>query len=138
MKNNETCNSPKCMKPSGLIDGINCRLCNGWVHIKCANLSRTEARSLAKFKSSRCFLVNTIPQCQDDNFRPDSLFISGVRLFFSSKPYCTSNFYFIPLFHSRSIIFFSNQKSACDFGPSGEARMISSSFFGVLIPGQSV
>ena len=27
--------------------------------------------------------------------------------------------------------------SACDFGPSGEPRMISSSFFGVLIPGQS-
>ena len=35
-----------------------------------------------------------------------------------------------------SLIFFSN-KSACDFGPSGEPRMISSYFFGVLIPGQS-
>ena len=33
-------------------------------------------------------------------------------------------------------IFFSN-KSACDFGPSGEPRMISSSVFGVLILGQS-
>ena len=31
MKNNETCNAPKCLKPSGLIDWINCRLCNGWV-----------------------------------------------------------------------------------------------------------
>ena len=27
--------------------------------------------------------------------------------------------------------------SACDFGPSGEPRMISSSFFSALIPGQS-
>ena len=46
-------------------DWINCGLCNGWVHIKCANLSRTEARNLVKFKCSRCSLVNTIPQCQD-------------------------------------------------------------------------
>ena len=50
MKNNKTCNALKpsgqpCLKPSGLIDWINCRLCNGWVHIKCAILSRTEARS---------------------------------------------------------------------------------------------
>ena len=52
--------------------------CNGWVHIKCANLSRTEARNLAEFKCSKCSLVNTIPQCQDDNFRPDTLFNSGV------------------------------------------------------------
>ena len=78
MKNNETCNAPKCLKPSGLIDWINCRLCNGRVHIKCANLSRTEARNLAEFKCSRCSLVITIPQCQDDNFRPDTLFNSGV------------------------------------------------------------
>ena len=78
MKNNETCNAPKCLKPSGLIDWINCRLCNGWVHIKCANLSRTEARNLAEFICSRCSLVNTIPQCQDDNFRPGTLFNSGV------------------------------------------------------------
>ena len=78
MKNNETCNAPKRLKPSGLIDWINCRLCNGWVHIKCANLSKTEARSLAEFKCRRCSLVNTIPQCQDDNFRPDTLFNSGV------------------------------------------------------------
>ena len=78
MKNNETYNAPKCLKPSGLIDWINCRLCNGWVHIKCANLSRTEARSLAEFECSRCSLVNTIPQCQDDKFTPDALFISGV------------------------------------------------------------
>ena len=78
MKNNETCNAPKCLKPSGLIDWINCKLCNGWVHIKCANLSRTEARSLAEFKCSKCSLVNTIPQCQDDNFRPDTLFNSGL------------------------------------------------------------
>ena len=77
-ENNKTCNAPKCLKPSGLIDWINCRLCNGWVHIKCANLSRTEARNRAEFKCSRCSLVNTIPQCQDDNFRPDTLFNSGV------------------------------------------------------------
>ena len=66
------------LKPSGLIDWINCKLYNGWVHIKCANLSRTEARSLAEFKRSRCSLVNTIPQCQDDDFRPDTLFNSGI------------------------------------------------------------
>ena len=78
MKNNETCNAPKCLKPSGLIDWINFRLCNGWVYTKCANLSRTEARNLAEFKCSSCSLVNTIPQCQDDNFRPDTLFNSGV------------------------------------------------------------
>ena len=78
MKHNDTCNASKCLKFSGLIDWINCRLCNGWVHLKCANLSRTEARSLAEFKCSRCSSVNTIPQSQDDNFRPDTLFISGV------------------------------------------------------------
>ena len=78
MKNNETCNALKCLKPSGLIDWINCRLCNGWVHMKCANLSRSEARNLAEFKCSRCSLVNTIPQSQDDNFKPDTLFNSGV------------------------------------------------------------
>ena len=61
-----------------VMDWINCGLCNGWVHIKCANLSRTKARSIAKFKCSRCFLVNTITQCQDDNFRTDTLFNSGV------------------------------------------------------------
>ena len=37
-----------------------------------------EARSLAEFKCSRCSLVNTILQCQDDNFRPDTPFNSGV------------------------------------------------------------
>ena len=78
MKNNETCNALKCLKPSGLIDWIDCRLCNGWVFIKCANLSRMEARSLAKFKCSRCSLVNTIRQCQDDIFKPDTFFNSGV------------------------------------------------------------
>ena len=78
MKNNETCNALKCLKPSGLIDWVNCRLCNGWVHIKCANLSKTEARSLAEFKCCRCSLVNTIPQCHDDNFKPDTLYNSGV------------------------------------------------------------
>ena len=78
MKKIEPCNAPKCLKPSGLIDWIICKRCNGWVHIKCANLSRTEARSLAKFNYSRCSLVNTIPQCQDDNFTPDTLFNSGV------------------------------------------------------------
>ena len=61
----------------GLVDWINFSLCNGWVHIKCANLSRTQPRSLVKFKCSRCSLVNTIPQCQDDNFKPDTLFNSG-------------------------------------------------------------
>ena len=46
IKSNETCNALKCLKPPGLINGINCRLCNGWVHIKCAILSRTEAGAL--------------------------------------------------------------------------------------------
>ena len=46
LKNNEICNALKCLKPSGLIDWINCRLCNNWVHFKRANLSRTEARNL--------------------------------------------------------------------------------------------
>ena len=78
MKNNETCNAPKCLKPTGLIDWVNCSLCNGWVHIKCATLSRAEARSLAEFKCCRCSSVNTIPQCQDDQFRPDTLFNSGL------------------------------------------------------------
>ena len=78
IKNNKTCNALKCLKPSGLIDWINCRLCNGWVQMECASLSRTEARSLAKFKCSGCSLVNIIPQCQDDNFRPDTLFNSEV------------------------------------------------------------
>ena len=77
-KNNETSNKLKCLKPSGLIDRVNCRLCNGWVHIKCSNLSKTEARSLAKFKCCICSLGNTIPQCHDDNFRPDTFFNSGV------------------------------------------------------------
>ena len=36
------------------------------------------SRSLAEFKCSSCFLVNTIPQCQDDNFRPDIFFNSSV------------------------------------------------------------
>ena len=78
MKNNKTCNALKCLKPSGLTDWVNCRLCNAWVNTKCASLSRIEGRSIAKFKCSRCSLVNTIPQCQDHNFRPDTLFISGV------------------------------------------------------------
>ena len=78
MENNETCTALKCLKPSGLIDRINCRLCNGWVHIKCANLSKTDSRNLAELKCSRCSLVNTTPQCQDDNFRPDTIFNSDV------------------------------------------------------------
>ena len=41
IENNETCNAPTCLKPSGLIDWINCRFCSGWVQIKCATLSRT-------------------------------------------------------------------------------------------------
>ena len=43
------------------------------------------------------------------------------------------------IFHHKnfsSLIFFSN-KSACDFGLSGEPRIISSSLFGVLISWQS-
>ena len=78
MKNNKNCNAPMCLKPSGLIDWIHCRLCNGCVQKNFANLSRTEARNLAEFKCSRCTLVNTVPQCQDDNLRPDTLFNSGV------------------------------------------------------------
>ena len=36
------------------------------------------ARSLAELKVCRCSLVNTIPQCHDDKFEPDTLFNSGV------------------------------------------------------------
>ena len=43
MKNNESVNVVKCLKPSGLIDWVNCRLCKGWVHILCPKKSRTEA-----------------------------------------------------------------------------------------------
>ena len=80
MKKNETCNEgvSKCLKPSRLIDWVNCWLCNGWVKIKFANLSKMEAWRLAEFKCYRCSLVNTIPQCHDDNFRPDTRFNSGV------------------------------------------------------------
>ena len=78
MKHKETCNALKCLKPSGLIDWVNCTLCNAWVHIKCANLSKTDARSLAIFKCYRCSSVNTIPQCHDYNFRTDTLSNSGV------------------------------------------------------------
>ena len=78
MKNSKPCNALKCLKPSGLINWVNCRLCNGWIQIKGVNLSKTEAQSLAKFKCSRCSLVNTISQCQDDNLRPDTLFNSSV------------------------------------------------------------
>ena len=41
-----------------------------------------------------------------------------------------------PLTFAFSLNFISN-KSACDFGPSSEPRKINSSFFGVLITGQS-
>ena len=78
MENKETCNALICLKPSGSIDCVNCRLCNGRVYIKCANLSRTDARCFAEFKRCRCSLVNTIPQCHDENFRPNTLFNSGV------------------------------------------------------------
>ena len=78
MKNNESCNALKCLKHSRLIDWVYCRLCNGWVRIKCLKLSKTEAGSLTEFNTCRCSLVNTIPQCHDDNFRPDTLFNSGV------------------------------------------------------------
>ena len=78
MKNNKSCNALKCLKPLGLKDWVNCKPCNGWNHIKCAKLSKTEARSLAEFKCRGCFLVNTIPKCHDDNFRPDTPFNSGV------------------------------------------------------------
>ena len=37
MKNNETCNSLKFLKPSGLIDWAKCRLYNRWMLIKCSN-----------------------------------------------------------------------------------------------------
>ena len=46
----------------------------------------------------------------------------------------TSCFSTIPLAYSSLLIFFS-KRSACNFGPSGEPRMISSYFFGVLITG---
>ena len=39
---------------------------------------KNRGRSLAESKCSRCSLVNTIPQCQHDNFRPDTFFNSGV------------------------------------------------------------
>ena len=50
MKNNETCNALWCLKPSGLKDWINCRLCNGSVDIKWAKLSRMEAEALPNLK----------------------------------------------------------------------------------------
>ena len=78
MKNNEPSNALKCLKPSGLIDWVNCSLCNGWIHLKCANLPQTENRSLAELECCKCSLVNTIPQCHDDSFRPDTPFNSGV------------------------------------------------------------
>ena len=37
-----------------------------------------DARSLAEFKCCRFSLLNTIPQCHDDNFRPDTFFNSDV------------------------------------------------------------
>ena len=78
MKNNETCNALKCLKPSGLIDWVNCRLRNGWVHSEYAKFSKPEAQSLSKFACCRCALVNTIRQCHGDNFGPDTLFNSSV------------------------------------------------------------
>ena len=75
MQLNEPCNA---LKRSGLIDWVNCMLCNGRAHKKFAILSETEARSIAGFICSRRSLVNTTPQCHDYNFRPDTLFISGV------------------------------------------------------------
>ena len=61
-----------------------------------------------------------------------------LKQFFNiTKPQSASSFSTIPLTFSSSLIFFSNE-SACDFGPSGEPRLISSSFFGVLIPYQSL
>ena len=77
MKNNETCNAPKCLKPTGLIDWVNCNLCKGWVHTKCANLTRTEARNLSEFKCAKCFAVNTAPLCDNNLFRPEILFNSS-------------------------------------------------------------
>ena len=74
MENDETCNALKCLKPSGLIDWVNRRLCNKLVHKKCANLSKTEVGSFAEFKCSRCSLVNIIPQYHDDKFRQDTFF----------------------------------------------------------------
>ena len=41
-------------------------------------LSRTEARGVAEFRCFRCSSVNTIPQCHDDNFTPDTLLTSVV------------------------------------------------------------
>ena len=78
MKRNETWYALKFLWPSGLLGWVNCRLWNVWVHIKCANLSKMEARSLANFKCSRCSSVNTIPQCYDDSFRQDTNFNSVV------------------------------------------------------------
>ena len=78
MENIVTCSTLRCLKPSGLIDWVNCRFCNRWVYIKCANSSRTEDWSLAEVNCCRMSLVITIPQCHVDNFRPDTLFNSGV------------------------------------------------------------
>ena len=78
MKKNEIPNALECLKPSGLDDWVKCRLCNGWVHIKCASLFRTEALRLAELGSCRCFLVNTIRQYPNDHFRPDTFINSGV------------------------------------------------------------
>ena len=78
MKNIENCNALKCLKPSRLFEWVKCRLCNGWVRIKLANLSGTEDWRHSEFKCCWCSLVNTIPQCHGDNFRPDTFFNSGV------------------------------------------------------------
>ena len=53
MKNNETCNAPKCLKPSGLIDWINCRLCNGWVYTKCAKKPKRDRKPQQKSELDR-------------------------------------------------------------------------------------
>ena len=78
MRNNETCTVLKCLKLSGLIEWVNLRLCKIWVYFKRANFLTTEARSLTKFKYCMCFFVSTITLSHDDNFGPDTLFLSGV------------------------------------------------------------
>ena len=55
---------------------------------------------------------------------------------FQQKTIVPLRFSTIRITSSSSSIFFP-EKSACDFGPSGEPRLISSSFCGVLILGQS-
>ena len=46
--------------------------------MKNAPICKNGGLEFAEYKCCRCRLVKTIPRCHDDNFRPDTLFNSGV------------------------------------------------------------